>query len=238
MKIALYYAMPGEIASLLEGRDNALLREVAGVKFYQIRENLLAVAGGVGKVNAAMSTQLLIDLYHPDFIIDVGVAGCFENLPIGTLMLPDRFVQYDVDTSAVGDPVGMVSTVNMIHFPVQYMKECRLALQNSGFSCKIGTGATGEWFATNSARAKEIAERFKPLFCEMEGGAIAQVCYRNQIPFIALKSVSDCLFGNSDYQFNFPTAMRDLNSAVLSLIDHLEICLSRDEASCVYPEQS
>ena len=75
MKIALLYAMPAEIESLLTGQDAQLLEAVSGVSFYQITDDVIACCGGVGKVNAAMSTQLLIDRYHPDLIINVGVAG-------------------------------------------------------------------------------------------------------------------------------------------------------------------
>ena len=110
MCIGLLYAMKGEIESMLT-EDTPLLQEKAGVSFYRIREDIIACCGGVGKVNAAMATQLFIDLYRPDLILNVGVAGCFEDLPIGTLVLPDRFMQHDMDTSAVGDPVGLISGI-------------------------------------------------------------------------------------------------------------------------------
>ena len=116
MCIGLLYAMKGEIESLLT-EETPLLQEKAGVLFYRIQEDIIACCGGVGKVNAAMATQLFIDLYHPDLILNVGVAGCFEDLPIGTLVLPDRFMQHDMDTSGIGDPVGLISTVNRMDFP-------------------------------------------------------------------------------------------------------------------------
>lgn len=105
MLTGLLYAMKGEIESLLpEGAEPE--KTVAGVPFYRIRENVVACCGGVGKVNAAMATQLFIDLYAPGRIVNVGVAGCFENVPIGTLVLADRFMQHDVDTSGIGRPGG------------------------------------------------------------------------------------------------------------------------------------
>ena len=116
MLTGLLYAMKGEIESLLpEGAEPE--KTVAGVPFYRIRENVVACCGGVGKVNAAMATQLFIDLYAPGRIVNVGVAGCFENVPIGTLVLADRFMQHDMDTSGIGDPVGLISTVNRMDFP-------------------------------------------------------------------------------------------------------------------------
>lgn len=120
MKIGMMYAMDGEIESLLKNENAHLIEKVSGASFYQIRENVVACAGGVGKVNAAMSTQLLLSRYAPDVVLNVGVAGCFENVPIGTLVLATGFVQHDSDTSALGDPVGLVSTVNKVEFPTAW----------------------------------------------------------------------------------------------------------------------
>ena len=82
MKIGLVYAMTGEIESLLTQENAQPLQTVAGVPFYQIRPDVIACAGGVSKVNAAMATQLLISLYQPDLVLNAGVAGCFENMPL------------------------------------------------------------------------------------------------------------------------------------------------------------
>ena len=127
MKIGMMYAMDGEIESLLKNENAHLIEKVSGASFYQIRENVVACAGGVGKVNAAMSTQLLLSRYAPDGVLNVGVAGCFENVPIGTLVLATGFVQHDSDTSALGDPVGLVSTVNKVEFPTAWPEKARAA---------------------------------------------------------------------------------------------------------------
>ena len=221
MLTGLLYAMPGEIKSLLpEGAEPE--RVEAGVPFYRIREDVVACCGGVGKVNAAMSTQLFIDLYHPVRIVNVGVAGCFEDVPIGTLVLADRFMQHDVDTSAVGDPVGLVSTVNRMDFPAAEPERARAAMNKTGYPYRVGSVATGEWFAVRGQRAQWIADTFHPLVIEMESGAAAQVCYRNQVPFMALKSVSDCLLTDHDTYFSFPEAMKDLNRVAMAFLDALD----------------
>ena len=82
--------------------------------------------------------------------------------------------------------------------------------------------ASGDWFATDTPRAHWIADTFHPLLCDMEGCADAQVCLRNNVPFMSVKSVSDCLFEHHDFVFNFPTAMRDLNRVVMAFVDRLE----------------
>ena len=89
MKIGLVYAMTGEIESLLTQENAQPLQTVAGVPFYRIRPDVIACAGGVSKVNAAMATQLLISLYQPDLVLNAGVAGCFEDMPQST-RLPRR----------------------------------------------------------------------------------------------------------------------------------------------------
>ena len=221
MRIGLLYAMKGEIESMLT-EETPLLQEKAGVSFYRIREDIIACCGGVGKVNAAMATQLFIDLYHPDLMMNVGVAGSFEDLPIGTLVLPDRFMQHDMDTSGIGDPVGLISTVNRMDFPTARQDEARAALDGMGIAYRVGSVATGDWFATDTPRAHWIADTFHPLLCDMEGCADAQVCLRNGVPFMSVKSVSDCLFEHHDFVFNFPTAMRDLNRVVMAFVDRLE----------------
>lgn len=166
--------------------------------------------------------QLFIDLYAPGRIVNVGVAGCFENVPIGTLVLADRFMQHDVDTSGIGDPVGLVSTVNRIDFPTAELEKAKDAMDKAGYDYRVGSVATGEWFATECDRARWIAETFHPLLIEMEGGAAAQVCYRNEVPFMALKSVSDCVLEHHDFYFNFPEAMKDLNRVAMAFLDGLE----------------
>ena len=223
MKIGLMYAMPGEIESLLAQEGTHLLQTVAGVSFYHIREDVIACCGGVGKVNAAMATQLLITLYRPDLILNAGVAGCFEEVPIGTLVLAEGFVQHDVDTSGVGDPVGLVSTVKQIVFPTSDFAAAKAAMDKVGLPYRTGLVATGDWFAVPCQRTQWIADTFHPLLCEMEGCAVAQVCMRNGVKCMAIKSVSDCLVVKHDYYFNFPTAMKDLNRVVMSFIDHLEV---------------
>lgn len=215
--IGLAYAMGGEIQSILDSAGAKLLETVCGAPIYEIEPGILAYAGGVGKVNAAMSAQLFIDRYHPDWIVNAGVAGSFLDLPIGTVVLADCFVQHDVDTTPMGDPVGLVSTVNRVEFPTSEPERAARILEGLGVSFRTGKVATGEVFMTKGPRADWVAETFAPALCEMEGGAIAQVCLRNEVKFTALKSVSDrlCRENNAEEFFNYGEAMAKLNAVVL-----------------------
>lgn len=217
MKIGLAYALEGEIESILRTADAKLLESMSGVAIYEIAPDVLAYVGGVGKVNAAMSAQLFIDRYHPDWIVNAGVAGCFRDLPIGTMVLADSFIQHDVDTTAAGDPIGLVSTVNRVEFPTSEVNAMSSLLSGLGVAHLTGRVATGDAFLSGGSRADWVAETFSPVLCEMEGGAVAQVCLRNGVKFTALKSVSDrlCQKNNAEEYFNYPQAMEKLNSIVL-----------------------
>lgn len=215
--IGLAYALKGEIKSMLHSADAKPLETVAGVSVYEIEPGILAYLGGVGKVNAAMSAQLFIDRFHPDWIVNAGVAGSFLDLPIGTIVLAKDFVQHDVDTTAMGDPIGMVSTVDRVDFPTTEPERLSALLTALGTEHQVGRVATGEVFMTKGSRADWVAETFSPTLCEMEGGAIAQVCLRNKVKFTALKSVSDrlCQENNAEEYFNYGEAMAKLNGVVL-----------------------
>ena len=149
------------------------------------------------------------------------MAGCVENVPIGTIVLAEGFVQHDVDTTAIGDPVGLVSTVKQIQFPTADLPAAKAAMNATGVPYRTGWVATGDWFATDTPRSHWIADTFHPLLCEMEGCAVAQVCLRNSVKFMAIKSVSDCLFEHHDFAFNFPAAMKDLNRVVMAFLTQL-----------------
>ena len=212
--IGLAYALKGEIRSMLHSADAKPLETAAGTAVYEIEPGILAYLGGVGKVNAAMSAQLFIERYHPDWIINAGCAGSFLDLPIGTIVLAKDFVQHDVDTTAMGDPIGMVSTVDRVDFPTTEPERLSALLTALGTEHQVGRVATGEVFMTKGSRADWVAKTFSPTLCEMEGGAIAQVCMRNGVKFTALKSVSDrlCQENNAEEYFK---AMAKLNSVVL-----------------------
>ena len=228
MKIALAYAMETELSSLLDATAPKLSETVHGIPFYEIEPGIIAYAGGIGKVNAAMAAQLCIDRYSPDWVLNAGVAGSFRDLPIGTVVVAEDFLQHDVDTSAIGDPVGLVSTVNTLRFPTVSLP-IRKFLEDQGIPHAAGTVATGDTFLVRGERANWIAHTFAPTLCEMEGGAIAQVCLRCDIPFSSLKSVSDrlCSENSPAEYFNFGEAMAHLNTIVLPVARFLRDSLEK-----------
>lgn len=223
MKIALQFAMPVELHALPGARELAPLDTVSGIPFFEVEPGLIACAGGISKVNAAMAAEILCLKYGADLILNAGVAGCCTDLPLGTLVVASDLVQHDVDTTAVGDPIGLVSTVNQVSFPAWEPERCAAILEALGLRPVLGRVATGDWFASRGARADWVAETFRPLLVEMESCAIAQVCQRNGVRFAALKSVSDHLFSQKQAEeyFDFGQALESLGTAVLPLAQAL-----------------
>nr|WP_325300863.1 5'-methylthioadenosine/S-adenosylhomocysteine nucleosidase [uncultured Dysosmobacter sp.] len=217
MKIGLQFAMPAELHALPGAKDLEPFETISGVPFFEIAPDIIACAGGVSKVNAAMAAEILCLKYGVDMILNAGVAGCATDLPTGSLVVASVFVQHDVDTTAVGDPIGLVSTVNQVEFPTWEPERCVEILKSLGVTAVTGRVATGDWFAVKCPRAEWIRDTFAPLLVEMEGCAIAQVCLRNGVKFTALKSVSDHLFRDSraEEYFDFGQALENLGGALL-----------------------
>lgn len=217
MKIGLQFAMPAELHALPGAKDLEPFETVSGVPFYQVAPDIIACASGISKVNAAMGAEILCLKYGVDLILNAGVAGCATDLATGSLVVPTEFIQHDVDTTAIGDPVGMVSTVNRLDFPTWQPERCVEILKSLGVTASTGRVATGDWFATKCPRAEWIRDTFSPLLLEMEGCAIAQVCLRNEVRFVALKSVSDRLFreNSAEEYFDFGQALENLGKVLL-----------------------
>lgn len=224
MKIGLQFAIPVEFHALPGAKDLAPSKTISGIPFYEPEPGIIACAGGVGKVNAAVAAEILCREFGVDLILNSGIAGCFAELPVGTLVLADILVQHDVDTSGVGDPVGLVSTVNRTEFPAWDPEGCLKLLLELGHDAVTGRVATGDWFVVRGRRAEWVRDTFHPLLCEMEGCAIAQVCLRNNVRFVALKSVSDHPFGDrqSEEYFDFTESVAKLGAVVLPFAEKLK----------------
>ena len=181
MKIGLQFAMPAEFHALPGANELEAFETVSGVPFYEAAPGIIACAGGVSKVNAAMAAEILCLKYGVDMIVNAGVAGCLTELPTGSLVVAEDFVQHDVDTSAIGDPVGLVSTVNRVSFPTWKPERCVELLAALGRKAALGRVATGDWFAVRSDR--DGGRRDRPGVpaeqCALRGG---QICVRSSVP--------------------------------------------------------
>ncbi|MBQ7171891.1 MAG: 5'-methylthioadenosine/adenosylhomocysteine nucleosidase [Clostridia bacterium] len=201
-------AMPCEAERLMERMtEKKEPRVFCGVPFYEGKigreETALAVCG-VGKVFAASCAAAMIAAYRPDRIINTGVAGALSpSLRCLDTVVASRLVQHDMDTSPLGDPVGMISGINKIYFETDGALSRALAdaIRGAGGRAVSGTVATGDRFIASPEEKERIRALFSADAAEMEGGAIAQVCYVNGVPFAAIRTISDS--GDGDAPENF-----------------------------------
>ena len=177
---------------------------VSGRLFGQ--EAVLAVCGP-GKVNAALCAQSMILHFHPAWVLNLGVAGAGDAaVSIGDMVVATAAVQHDVDTSPIGDPVGMVSKINLIEIPCDAGLRRRLVEAASTLpDVRVHEGviATGDQFINSGEVRARIHGRFHAMAVEMEGGAVAQACYMHGVPCGVLRSISDQANGQSE--MDYPT---------------------------------
>ena len=195
--IGIIGAMRIEVEALKAKLTNATTTTISGVDYHQGQlhgVDVVVAVSGVGKVFAAICAQTMILRFGVKKIINSGVAGTLSSqLHIGDVAISSQVVQHDMDTSCVGDPVGLISGINVIEMPSDATLTQTVAevAESLGFNYQVGTVATGDQFVGNRERKTWITETFNAIACEMEAGSIGQVCYVNQIPFITIRVISD-----------------------------------------------
>ena len=170
------------------------------------KNEIVTAVCGVGKVFAAICAQTMILKFNPTLIINTGVAGGIaDGLHIGDVVIADTVCQHDMDTSPIGDPVGLISGINKIYFETDKKASDALSasLAKFGINTVRGNIATGDQFVSSGEKKSYLKESFSAAACEMEGGSIGHVCFVNNVPFAVLRSISD----NADEgaTMDFPT---------------------------------
>ncbi len=213
-EIGIIGAMQIEVEAICAAMENTITETVGNMTFVcgDLRgKRVVCAKCGIGKVFAAMCAQTMILRYAPDCIINSGVAGTLsESLSIGQIALAEQVVQHDMDTSPIGDPVGLISGINIIYIPTDPTVTAALAAAVGSESVPYlrGTVASGDQFICHTADKDRIRSTFetadKPVIaCEMEGAAIGQVCYVNGVPYGILRAISD---GGDENAFaDYPT---------------------------------
>lgn len=193
---------------------------VSGKLFGQ--DAVLAVCGP-GKVNAALCAQSMILHYHPVWVLNLGVAGAGDSdVSIGDMVIATAVVQHDCDTSPIGDPVGLVSKLNLIELPCDKTLRMQLAQAASTLSdAKVHEGiiATGDQFISNGEVRSRIHAQFHAKAVEMEGGAVAHACYMHGVPCGVLRSISDKANGESE--MDYPTFVKLAASHSTQVVEQL-----------------
>lgn len=209
--VGIMAAMKSEVSLIIDNLVDCEELDIYGLKFYigtlkngNSSKNVVIGLSGPGKVNAALCTMTMVTYLRPKYILNYGVVGAISSdLNVYDVVIADKVVQADIDTTAVGDPVGLVSRINKVYFESDSMLNSFVNLAMTKFLTKnlvktksdrvfVGDVATTDSFIASDVKKSEILSNFpETLVCDMELGAIAQTCLAYEIPFVSVKLISD-----------------------------------------------
>ncbi|MCL2864469.1 MAG: 5'-methylthioadenosine/adenosylhomocysteine nucleosidase [Lachnospiraceae bacterium] len=233
-KIGIIGAMAGEVAHFKELMEAVQVRGKAGMDFFMGRlvgQDVVVVQSGIGKVNAAVCTQILIDDFQVDTVINSGIAGSLCNrIHIGDVVIATDTVQHDVDASGSGDKEdvpGQIPGLDTFSFPADvYLRELATkACQEVNAEIQVFQGriVSGDQFIADAKHKAWMIDEFAALCTEMEGAAVGQVAYLNRIPYVVIRVISDQADGSA--HVDFPTfakqAMEHSVKLVVRLMERL-----------------
>jgi len=230
MKIAVIGAMEQEVEALRLAIEDAQTDIIAKSEYTVGKyagHDVILLKSGIGKVNAAMSTSILLEKFNPDIVINTGSAGGFDaSLEVGAIVISDEVRHHDVDVTAFGYEMGQVPDLPAAFKSDEKLRKLAEETVNELGEHQYATGliATGDSFMSDSERV-ELVRGYFPLMkaAEMEAAAVAQVCYQFDVPFVIIRSLSDIAGKESSMSFEefLPTAAKHSTEIVLRLIAKL-----------------
>lgn len=206
--IGIIGAMEVEVKTLKAMIENPKTKKVSGIEFVSgkiYNKDVVVASCGIGKVFAAIAAEAMILTYSPKLIINSGVAGSTDaRLGIADVAVADDVVQHDMDTTAFGDPPGLISGINIVHIPSTKAAAKRLSacVEALGINCVRGTIVSGDKFVSTIEEKSALAEKFGAVACEMEGASIGHVCYVNNVNFAVIRAISDSLSDGSEMEYS------------------------------------
>ncbi|MCG8572243.1 MAG: 5'-methylthioadenosine/adenosylhomocysteine nucleosidase [Spirochaetes bacterium] len=203
--------------------------EEAGMTFYTgtlHNKKIVLAKSGIGKVNAGVCAQLMITLFNIKYLINSGVAGGMNQmLNQGDIVISKDAVQHDFDLTAFGSPLGEIAGLGIIFFKadnylVQIAEKAAQQAKLADSNFYFGRIASGDQFIAGGEKAENIKKHFAPYAVEMEGAAIAQVAYINQVPFVIIRAISDNADGEAALSFNefLPIAAQNASTMIDNMI--------------------
>ena len=200
--IGIIFAMQEELIELKKYLHINNEKKIYDLIFYEAtlnNQNIILTESGIGKTNAARTTQILIDYYKPEAIFNIGVAGGIaNNLKVGDIIISTSLVQHDFDITAFNHPKGYIPNIgNNIPIDNNLLNTTKTILDTNIISYKEGVIASGDIFCTKESMATKINTQFNALCVEMEGASIAQTAYLSKTPCLVIRSISDCPDNNN-----------------------------------------
>ncbi len=197
--IGIIGAMDEEVGRLKEVMTDVEISKKAGMDFYKGRlqgKDAVVVRSGIGKVNAGICTQILADDFHVDCVVNTGIAGSLNaQIDIGDIVLSSDALQHDMDATGFGYEMGVIPRMPRSVFPadshlIQLAKQACQKV-NPDIKTFVGRVVSGDQFISNKEKKNWLEEKFHGFCTEMEGAAIAQAAYLNEIPFLIIRAISD-----------------------------------------------
>lgn len=207
--IGIIGAMDEEVISLKRKMNVTNQVDKVGMTFFVgtiDEKDVVVVRCGIGKVNAAVCTQVLVDVFNASCIINTGVAGALHpDLNIGDIVISSDTVEHDMDASAVGNPRGEIPRMNKTYFEadaklIDAANEATKRIKGE-HNVFIGRVASGDQFISSMQVKEDIYSTFTAYCAEMEGAAIAHTCFLNQVPFVIIRAISDKADQSADVNF-------------------------------------
>ncbi|MGL4345253.1 MAG: 5'-methylthioadenosine/adenosylhomocysteine nucleosidase [Cellulosilyticaceae bacterium] len=208
--IGIIGAMEEEVIALRRKMQVQNTHQIATMEFYEGvmgQVKVILVRCGIGKVNAAICTQILIDRFDTNYIINTGVAGGLHpDVNIGDIVISSDTVQHDMDTTAFGDAKGVIPRMDCSFFAADEMLV--KAAQTAAEALKgeqnifVGRIASGDQFVSSMKVKEDIYSTFTAYCAEMEGAAIAHACYLNHVPFVVIRAISDKADHSAEVNFD------------------------------------
>ena len=222
MILGIIGAMSEELEILLKDMQLESQKVIANMTFNKGKlwnQDVVAVVCGIGKVNAAICTQILISEFGANKVINVGVAGGIgKEIYPGDVVIANNLVEHDMDCSVFGDAIGQVPRMNTFDFKCDpelisiAKKACEEISELNSFTGRI---ASGDQFVANLEKIQWLDQEFGAISCEMEGASIAHTCYVNNVPFVVIRSISDNANNGAHVDFEKFTPIAVKNSTAI-----------------------
>ena len=223
MVVGIVFAMKEELDTLKKKIEVYEEVNIYNLTFYKAKYNnitCILVESGIGKVNAARTTQILIDKMNVDYIFNVGVAGgATEKLEIGDVIIAKSLVQHDFDLTVFNHEKGHIPNLG------KYINcdNKLLSIAKKIDNVKFGVIASGDIFCSEITMFNKINHKFDALCVDMESAAISQVSYLCNVPFLVIRSISDKPNNNNSIDFNkfLESSSNKIAKIMLEILDNL-----------------
>jgi adenosylhomocysteine nucleosidase len=227
--VGVVAAMETEISAIKQAEEISKTDVVAGLDFCVGKvgeQDVVVVQCGMGKVNAALATQILIEKYGVGAIINIGCAGGLnDSLNIGDFVISTEVVQHDYDVSAIGYKKGEVPYSGKISFEADEnlisIAEQAISTVNSDRQIIKGRICSGDQFICTTEQKETIIKNFGGECAEMEGAAVGQVAYMNEVPFVIIRAMSDSANNPDDFTKYVDQVTEEGANVVLEMLKHI-----------------